>query len=120
MSILDAIMGSAERHPELNQDQHSSLIQTALQMFGNQNGISSLQQNAQSHGLGQIVQSWIGNGNNQPIDQSQVQGLVGEDRINQLASRAGVSHSLASSALSRILPVIVDKLTPQGKLPKAA
>lgn len=120
MSILDTIMGSAERHPELNEDQHSSLVQSALQMFGNQNGISSLQQNAQSHGLGHIVQSWIGNGNNQPVDGSQVEGLVGEDRVNQLATRAGVSRSQASSALSRILPIIVDKLTPQGKLPKAA
>lgn len=67
-----------------------------------------------------IVQSWIGNRANQPIGASQVEGLVGPDRINQLASRVGVSPVLASAALSRVLPVIVDKLTPQGKLPKAA
>src|SRR5262249_33146970 len=120
MSILDTILGSTERHPDLNQNQHSSLVQSALQMFGNQGEISNLHQNAQSHGLGHIVQSWIGNGANQPVDASQVEGLVGEERVDELATRAGVSHSQASSALSRILPTIVDKLTPQGKLPKAA
>lgn len=120
MSILSTIMGSAEQHPELNQEQHSSLVQTALQMFGSHAGISGLLQNAQSQGMGNIVQSWIGNGKNQPIDASQTEGLVGQDRINQLASRAGVSSGVASSALSRILPVIVDKLTPQGRLSQAA
>ncbi|HKD81559.1 MAG TPA: YidB family protein [Candidatus Angelobacter sp.] len=120
MSILDTIIGSTEKHPDVSKEQHSSLVQSALQMFGNHNEISSLHQNAQAHGLGHIVQSWIGNGANQPIAESQVAGLVGEDRVNQLASRAGVSHSQATSALSRILPTIVDKLTPQGKLPKAA
>jgi len=120
MSILDTILGSAEQHPELNRDQHSSLVQTALQMFGNQGGLSSLLQSAQGQGLAQIVQSWIGNGTNQPIDASQLEELVGQDRINQLATRVGVPPALASSALSRVLPVIVDKVTPQGKLPKAA
>lgn len=120
MSILDAVMGAAERHPELNQEQHSSLVQTALQMFGNQAGLSSLFQNAQSLGLGQIVQSWIGNGTNQPIASSQLEGLLGQNRINQLASRAGVPPAVASAALSRVLPVVVDKLTPQGRLPQAA
>lgn len=120
MSILDTIIGSAEKHPDLSKEQHSSLVQSALQMFGNHSEISNLHQNAQSQGLGHIVQSWIGNGTNQPIAESQVEGLIGQDRVNQLATRAGVSHSQAASALSRILPTIVDKLTPQGKMPKAA
>jgi len=120
MSILDTIMGSAEQHPELNPEQHSSLVQTVMQMFSSRAGVASLLQNAQSQGLGQIVQSWIGNGTNQPIDESQVQGLLGQERINQLANRAGVSPDIASAALSRLLPVVVDKLTPQGKLPQAA
>jgi uncharacterized protein YidB (DUF937 family) len=50
----------------------------------------------------------------------QVQGLLGQDRIAQLASRAGIPAGVASLALARILPVLVDKLTPGGKLPQAA
>src|SRR5207253_4375080 len=38
MSILDNILGAVEPHSELNGEQHSSLVQTALQMFGNHAG----------------------------------------------------------------------------------
>lgn len=120
MSILDSIFGSAEQHPDINQQQHSSLVQTAMQMFGNHAGISGLMRNAESQGMGHIVQSWVGTGANQPIAAQQVEGLVGQDRINELAGRAGIPPAIASAALARILPVVVDKFTPQGRLPQAA
>jgi uncharacterized protein YidB (DUF937 family) len=120
MSIFDTVMGAVEQHSEVNQQQHSSLVQTAMEMFGNHGGLSGLVNNAQSQGLGGIVQSWIGTGANQSIAPNQVEGLVGQDRLQQFATRAGIPAGIASAALSRILPVIVDKLTPQGKLPQAA
>jgi hypothetical protein len=42
MSILDSVMSAVEQHSELNQEQHSSLAQSALQMFGSHAGLSSL------------------------------------------------------------------------------
>ncbi|PYY13463.1 MAG: hypothetical protein DMG61_13265 [Acidobacteria bacterium] len=120
VSILDAVTSIAERHPETSEDQHSSLVQTAVQMFGNHAGLSELINNAESRGFGHVVQSWVGTGSNQPIAPEQVQGLVGQDRLNQFANRAGIPASIASAAMARILPVLVDKVTPQGKLPQAA
>jgi uncharacterized protein YidB (DUF937 family) len=120
MSILDAITGMAERHPQVDQQQHASLIETAMQMFGNHAGLSGLLNDANSKGLGHIVQSWIGTGANQSIAPGQLEGVLGQDRLTQLANRAGVPPAIASAALSRILPVVVDRLTPHGKLPEAA
>ena len=120
MSILDAITNAAERHPEVNEQQHSSLVSSATQMFGNSGELSGLFNHAESQGLGHIVGSWIGTGSNQSVSPDQVQRLVGQDRINQLANRAGISSPVASAALARILPVLVDKLTPHGKVPQAA
>jgi uncharacterized protein YidB (DUF937 family) len=120
MSILDTVLAAAEQHSDVNQQQHTSLVQSAMQMFGNHAGLSGLLQNAESQGMGHIVQSWIGSGANQSIAPQQVQGLLGEDRLNQLASRAGIPPAIASAALSRILPVLVDHLTPNGRLPQAA
>jgi uncharacterized protein YidB (DUF937 family) len=120
MGILDSLMGAAEKHPDISQEQHSNLVSTAMHMFGSGSNLSGLVSRAESRGLGGTVQSWIGNGPNQSIAPQQVQGLVGEDRVNELAQRAGVPHSVASAALSRLLPMIVDKLTPNGKLPQAA
>jgi uncharacterized protein YidB (DUF937 family) len=120
MGILDSLANMAERHPATSDQQHASLIQAAMQMFGNRAGISDLVNNANSQGLGHIVQSWIGTGSNQPIGPGQLQGLLGQDRLNELASRAGVPPAIASAALARILPAVVDKITPHGKVPEAA
>jgi len=113
-------MGAVPQHPELNEEQHSNLLQTAVQMFRNHSELSSLVNNAQSQGLAHVVQSWISSGANQPIAPQQVQGLLGQDRVNQLASRVGIPPAVASAALARLMPVLVDKLTPEGKLPQAA
>ena len=120
MSIFDAVMGAVEQHSEVSQQQHASLVQTAMDMFANHEGFSGLLNNAQSQGLGGVVQSWIGRGANQPIAPQQVQGLIGQDRLQQIATRVGIPPAIASVALSRILPTLVDKLTPEGKLPQAA
>src|SRR5204863_6683445 len=109
MSILDAVMGAAEKHPELSQEQHANLMQTAMQMFGNHSNLSGLANSAEAHGLGGMVQSWISSGANQSIAPQQLESLVGQERINQLATRTGIPPAIASAALARVLPVIVDK-----------
>ncbi|HEX4663010.1 MAG TPA: YidB family protein [Terriglobales bacterium] len=120
MSILDSVMNTVEQHSGVSPQQHSTLVESAMQMLGNHEGLSGLVSNAESQGMGSVVQSWIGNGANQSVAPQQVQGLLGQDRIAQLASRAGIPAGVASLALARILPVLVDKLTPGGKLPQAA
>ena len=120
MSLFDEIADLVEKHPETTDEQHSGLVQHAMQMFGNHAAISQLLGNAQSQGLGNIVQSWIGTGSNQPVAPAHVQSLLGQDRLNEFAQRAGVPPGIASAALARILPALVDKLTPNGKLPQAA
>ena len=120
MSILDSILTAAGQHSGVNQEQHSNLTQAAMEMFGSGTSVSGLLHNAESQGIGHIVQSWIGTQTNEPIAAQQVENLVGPERINQLASRAGIPPAMASAALARVLPVIVDKLTPNGKLPQAA
>lgn len=96
------------------------MLRGAMEMFGNAGGISSLLSNADSHRLGHIVGSWIGTAPNQFYCSGSGPKLVGQDRINQLANRAGISSRIASAALGRILPMPVDKLTPHGKIPQAA
>jgi uncharacterized protein YidB (DUF937 family) len=120
VSIFESVMNSVQQHSGVNPQQHSTLVESAMQMLGNQAGLSGMLGNAESQGLGSVVQSWIGNGANQSIAPNQVEGLLGQDRIAQLASRAGIPAGVASAALAHILPTLIDKLTPGGKLPQAA
>lgn len=120
MGLLESVLSTVEKHEQVNPQQHESLVQGATEMFGNYGSLLQLFHHGESQGLGGLLQSWIGNGANQPIDPGQLQNLVGPDKITELANRAGVSRGVAQAALSRILPVLVDKLTPNGQLPRAA
>jgi hypothetical protein len=51
---------------------------------------SQILNNANTQDLGHLLQSWIGTGANQPIARRNWKEVVGQDRIKQLASRAGI------------------------------
>ncbi len=81
-------------------------------------GLQGLVQSFAQKGLGDIASSWVGTGPNLPISGDQVQSALGSDAINSLAQKAGVAPDMASSLLAQVLPGIVDKLTPEGKIPE--
>jgi hypothetical protein len=57
VSILDSVMNTAEHHSGVSPQQHSTLVESAMQMLGNHEGLSGLVSNAESQGLGSVVQS---------------------------------------------------------------
>jgi len=88
-----------------------------LEMIHNHpGGISGLVQSFHQQGLGELVNSWISTGQNLPISADQLQQVLGSERVQQLASRVGISPDQAGSQLAQILPTIVDKLTPNGNI----
>jgi uncharacterized protein YidB (DUF937 family) len=90
-----------------------------LQMIQNHpGGINGLVQTFETNGLGGVVNSWIGTGQNQPVSAAQIQQVLGSGPVQQLAQKLGVSPEQASSTLSQLLPVVVDKLSPNGALPE--
>lgn len=80
-------------------------------------GISGLVQQFAGKGLGDIVNSWVGTGQNLPITPEQIKQGLGVDTIKQLAAKAGLSTDQVTAHLSEVLPNVVDKLTPNGKIP---
>jgi uncharacterized protein YidB (DUF937 family) len=59
----------------------------------------------------------VGTGENMPISADAIGKVFGSDAIAKIAQHAGVSESDASAGLSKLLPEVVDKLTPNGQLP---
>ncbi len=82
-------------------------------------GLSGLVQAFQQKGLGDIVSSWISTGENLSVSAEQIQNGLGTGLLQQFANTAGLSPETASSKLAEILPGIVDKLTPDGKIPES-
>jgi uncharacterized protein YidB (DUF937 family) len=81
-------------------------------------GLSGLVQSFHEKGLGAVAASWVSTGQNLPISADQIQHVLGSDQVKELAAKAGISPDAASSALSQLLPTLVDKLTPNGQVPQ--
>ena len=97
------------------------LVSSVMQMINNQpGGLSGLVQQFHDRGLGGLVSSWVSTGQNLPISADQLQHVLGSDQVKELAAKAGVSPETASSHLSQLLPMLIDKLTPNGQLPDAS
>jgi uncharacterized protein YidB (DUF937 family) len=118
MGILDDVLGKVKE--AVGGGEHSAL---ANEVFGllsggaRGGGLQGVIQSFKDKGLGDIMSSWIGTGQNLPISGDQLKTGLGADLIGQLASKIGVSPDVAAAKLSEILPGIIDKLTPEGTVP---
>ena len=57
-------------------------------------------------------------GKNLPISPDQLQGVLGNDAVKNIASKLGIDSKALTSQLSNLLSDVVDKLTPDGKVPE--
>jgi uncharacterized protein YidB (DUF937 family) len=83
-------------------------------------GLGGLLDKLQKGGLGNAANSWVGSGENHPVAPGQLGSALGPDIIKTLAQRSGMSEEEITKQLSQILPGVVNKLTPQGRLPTLA
>lgn len=70
----------------------------------------------QNGNMGELVQSWLGDGENQPIEGNQVTEIFGSDKISEFASRLGLSREEAVGGLQDALPQVVDNASRGGSL----
>jgi len=67
--------------------------------------------NLSRNGLGEIVGSWLGMGENKVISPEDVNVLLGDEKIDAFAAELGLDRESAKSALADALPQVVDKAT---------
>ena len=80
-------------------------------------GLSDLLKRFQQNGQGDKAQSWVDSGPNKSVTPSELEQGLGSDRIAWLMQETGMSRDELLKGLSRELPAVVDKLTPQGRVP---
>ncbi len=85
--------------------------------LGGLGGLAGLADKFQQNGMGDIMNSWIGTGENKPVAPDALGGLLGNDMVASMAKQLGVNNNDLLGQLSQMLPQVVDKLTPQGQLP---
>lgn len=109
--LMQAVEGLAQQHG-LSGGAALSAVQELIQQQG---GVAGLTQAFQSGGLGHLVSSWVGNGQNLPISSDQLQQVLGSGPIAALAQKFNIAPDQAGALLSKVLPQAIDHLTPNGQ-----
>jgi len=124
MDIMDlatkALASKLGGSSNTNNDMLSSVIGNLLGGSSNQGiDLGSLVKNLNSSGLGDLASSWLGDGANSDISESQIESLLGSDKIQQAASQLGTNQNELVAGLKDLLPQVVDKSSQGGELLKS-
>lgn len=119
MGLLDSVIGALSG--VRSSSGHGDMLQAVLHMLaddGDGLGIEGLAERFQAGGLGETFQSWIGRGANLPIEPAELQRVLGSDAVGAIAQQTGLSPGTTADRLATMLPYVIDKLTPSGRLPE--
>lgn len=119
MGLFDNLLQTATNWTAGMSDDHAKLAHGILEMVasGKSGGLPALVQSFQNNGLENVVSSWISTGKNLPVSPDQVQAVLGSQKIQELATKFGIPPDVVKTKLAEVLPLVVDRLTPNGKLP---
>lgn len=112
--ILGLLLGRAGKGAQ------SNLLGALLPMLVDGGGggldLGSILGKLQGGGMGTKVDSWMGSGGNEALSAREARRVIDQSDLEALARSAGVSKRQAADGLGRLLPDMVDKLSPDGKL----
>jgi uncharacterized protein YidB (DUF937 family) len=80
-------------------------------------GLDALINQFKQNGLESVIKSWIGTGKNEAISPPQLCQALGQEKIDDLSRQTGAPQDDLLSQLSKYLPGVIDRLTPNGQLP---
>lgn len=109
MGLLDGVLGGVVGASMV------SVVNGILEQHG---GVQGIVNEFEKNGLGATVRSWVGTGPNEPVSPADVHRVFGSDLLQQLSAKSGLSVQDLTEKLSQILPQTVDRLTPDGTIPK--
>ena len=99
---------------------NSEAITSALGgLMAGKNGnpdLGELISSMQSKGLGSVVSSWLGDGQNEEISADQVRDVVGSDKVANMAEQLHTDEDSLLDGLKEALPQIIDKSSRGGSL----
>lgn len=108
MGLLDGLLGGAVG---------AAALGAVSNLINQHGGIQGIVDQFQKQGLGGVVNSWVGTGQNEAVTPDQVHQALGADTVQKMATQAGVTPQEMATQLAQHLPTAIDKLTPHGTIP---
>lgn len=131
MGLLDSVLGGMLGGGQQQQGGAGALINIVAGMLANSHGgaaaggsaagglggLGGLAEQFQKGGLGDVMNSWIGKGENLPISPDQLGNVLGGDLLGKLTQQTGMGQGDLLGQLSQLLPHAVNHVTPDGQIP---
>jgi putative toxin-antitoxin system antitoxin component (TIGR02293 family) len=83
-------------------------------------GLADLIGKLSAGGVGPQVNSWIAHETNESVQPGQLGSALGQDLLAELSQRTGMSQKELLNQLSTVLPLIINHMTPNGRMPTPA
>jgi uncharacterized protein YidB (DUF937 family) len=80
-------------------------------------GLGGLVDRFRNSGLGEKADSWVSTGANRELGEGELESAIGDDTLDELARRTGLSRGELVQRLRTALPETVNRLTPGGRVP---
>ncbi|ADP72284.1 protein of unknown function DUF937 [Rhodomicrobium vannielii ATCC 17100] len=94
-------------------------IPTSLQDLLNQAGFGNLTvivDKLSKGGLEEHVKSWLGQGENLPVEKEDLRSALGDQDLQRFAQKIGIPPEKILDILQKNLPETVDKASPSGQI----
>lgn len=85
---------------------------------GGAEGLDGVLNQLRAAGFGPQLDSWIGTGANAPVGPEEMRQTFGDDRLRALGDRMGMGGGALAAILAQLLPLLIDRLSPQGRMPR--
>jgi uncharacterized protein YidB (DUF937 family) len=97
----------------------AAVILGAIELIRRNGGLRGISEKMKSGGLGNIFNSWVSRGSNQPVPPGNLETALGPSILEQLAAKLGIPRQQAAQHLAETLPEVVDRATPDGEIPES-
>jgi len=81
-------------------------------------GLREVLHRFRSAGATEQVDSWVGRGDNQPLQPEHVERAIDPSTLDELCRQTGLSREELVERITKDLPKSVDTLTPTGQMPQ--
>lgn len=95
-----------------------AIAQVAIDLFNQNGGLNGVLEKFKNAGFGDEVASWVSTQHNLPISAEQILQALGSSTIQQAAAKLNMNAQDISAKIAEYLPQVIDRMTPEGQLPR--
>lgn len=120
MGLFDSVVGALGQAAggALGGGGQPDMMKIVMALVQQAGGIEGLMAKLQQGGLAEAAASWVSTGPNQAVSPAQLEGALGSDLLGALAGQLGTGSGDLAGQLSKMLPQVIDQLSPNGQLPQ--